>query len=302
MARATIPGDSKVRIRRRRPYANLLYLAPMASLLGAFVYFAIGYTLNLSLYQWDGIGPNPLYIGLENYSKLLKDPFFWEAVEHTVILGLVVLLLQNGIGFALAILIRVKVRLRTFYSLLFFVPVVLAPAVLAYVFRRLLDPTSEASQFATSIGLDGLVHAWLGDPNTVLFAICGIIIWEYAGFSFLLYTAGLTQIDPMIYEAARLDGASLFQLARRIAFPLLRRTHVTLMILSIVGAMKIFEIVYLTTGGGPNRASEFVSTYLYQKAIPEFAAGYGAAIAVVLITAALILTAVQLWLFRRSEA
>ncbi len=290
-----------IRFRPHR-WANLLYLAPMGALLGLFVYYAIAYTLNLSFYQWNGVSLHAVYVGLANFQKLAKDPIFWRAATNTVVLAVLVLLVQNGIGLSLAVLLRARVRFSALYHSLFFLPVVISPAVLAFVFRRLFDPNAELSQLLNSIGLGFLVHSWLGDPNTVLLAICGIIIWEYVGFSFVMYSAGLTQIDKSVYEAATLDGASFYRVVRSIAFPLLKRTHITLMILSIVGAIKIFDIVYLTTEGGPARASEFVSTYLYKKAIPEFAVGYASALGVVLISAALLVTVVQLWLFRRDNA
>lgn len=289
------------RLSARGSHLNLLYVLPAMLFAAIFFYFAIAYTFWVSLLRWNGVAVESEFVGLANYARLLADATFLEALLHTATFAILAIFVQSGVGFLLAVLIQAKVRFKTVYRTLYFLPVVLAPAVVAYVFRQLYASDGQLNEFLRAIGLEVLAQSWLANQNTSLFAVSSMIIWEFAGFSFVMYLAGLTLIDREIFEAARLDGAGIWQTIRHVTLPLLRSTHATLVILSVVGALKIFEVVYLTTNGGPANSSEFLSTYLYRKTIIEFDAGYGATLAIVLIVVALILTVLQLRMYWGSS-
>jgi raffinose/stachyose/melibiose transport system permease protein len=182
---------------------------------------------------------------------------------------------------------------------IFFLPVVISPAVTAYVFRRIFNANDgELNLILGAVGLGALQQAWLADPKIALYALAAVNIWQWTGLSFLMYYAGLTLIEESFYEAARMDGANFFQLIWHITVPLVRPTSFALLILGVIGALKTFDIVFLVTGGGPGRSTEFLSTYIYKKAIQEFNAGYASALSVVMLLVALLLTVIQLRAYR----
>ena len=126
-----------------------------------------------------------------------------------------------------------------------------------------------------------------------MYALIIANIWQWTGFSFLLYHAGLTQINQELYESARIDGANLLHIIKSIIIPLLKPTHIALLILGVIGTLKTFDIIYLTTRGGPARSTEFLSTYVFQKGILEFKASYASTIALMIVIIALVLTIIQ---------
>jgi raffinose/stachyose/melibiose transport system permease protein len=287
--------------RRPRSLSGYLYLLPAAVMVIGIVYFAVAYTLRISALDWDGISPDQQSVGLDNYVRILHDPIFWSALGHMAIFA-VAILVQMALGLVFALLLHSRVRIKALYKVLLFVPVVLAPAVMAPVFRQILDADGLVNQVFRAAGLDALAHPWLADPDTALYALIAINIWQWTGFSFILYFAGLTQVDPSLLEAARMDGAGNWRVVRSMIIPLTRGTSATLIVLGIIGVTKTFDIPYLVTGGGPARSTEFLATYLYQQGITNFHAGYGAALTVVLMVVALLLAGLQIRRFRTEES
>ena len=280
-------------------WTNYLYLVPVFLISFALISYAIGYTIYTSLLDWNGISRIRPFVGLDNYTAILRDPIFHQALRNTAVFGVLAIFIQMALGLTMAILLKSNVRWKAVYKVIFFLPVVLAPAVVAYVFRHLYEPNDgELNRMLGWVGVGGLRHAWLADPDTALYAVTAINIWQWTSFSFVLYFAGLSLIDDDLYEAARLDGANFGQLIRHMTIPLLRFTHISLIILGVIGALKTFDIIFLTTGGGPARATEFLSTYIFQRAIQQFDASYSAALSVVLMILAVIATAIQLRVFR----
>lgn len=282
-------------------WTNYLYLVPAFLFILGFVYFAIIYTIYVSTLDWNGLSPDSIFVGMRNYAQILKDPIFYVTLRNTVIFAVLTISIQMVLGLAIALMLQAKVHFKTLYKLIFFLPVVLAPAVISYIFRQILDANSgQLNQFLTTIGLPSLALSWLADPRLALYVLAAINIWEFTGFSFLLYFAALTIIDENLYEAARIDGANTLQTAWYITFPLLRPTNFTLVILGVIGSLKTFDIIWLTTGGGPGRATEFLSTYIYKKAILEYNAGYSSALSVTLLILALVITVIQLRVYQRQ--
>lgn len=282
-------------------WTNYLYLVPIFLFVLAFVYFAIVYTLYVSALNWDGLSPESTFVGVRHYLEILQDPIFYTTLKNTIIFASLTIVIQMLLGLSIALLLKTRVYFKTVYKLIFFLPVVLAPAVISYVFRQILDANSgQLNQLLQALHLSSLALSWLADPRVALFVLVGINIWEWTGFSFLMYFAALTVIDEGLYEAARLDGANTVQVVWHISVPLLRSTNFSLVILGVIGALKTFDIVWLTTGGGPGRSTEFLSTYIYKKVILEYNAGYSSALSVTLLLLALIVTIVQLRAYQRQ--
>lgn len=285
----------------RRQITAYLYILPALIIVVGVVYLGVGYNGWVSTLKWNGIDDNKVFLGLGNYIQLLSDSIFWDSLTHVAIFGVIVVIVQMVVGLTMAFVLAGPVLGRNVYKILIFVPVVLAPAVVSVAFRQILSPTGQFNHLLDSVGLGFLGQAWIADPKFALFALAAINIWQWTGFSFILYQASLSQIDGNLYEAAQIDGASAWRIFRSIVVPQLKGTHATLALLGVIGAIKTFDIVYITTGGGPGRSTEFLTTYIYKEVVNQYDAGYAAALAVVLLLLALILTAIQMRAYRYGE-
>jgi ABC-type sugar transport system permease subunit len=272
-----------------RPPSGLGWILPALVLAVGLIYYCIGYTGFVSTLDWDGVSPDPPSVGLRNYQRLLADPIFWKALWHTLLLFVFTFGIQTMLGVLFAALLHSRVRIGVLYKVLIFIPVVLAPAIMAPVFRQIYAPDGEFNQVLQHLGLGFLAQPWIGQPSTALPVIIAITIWQWTGVNFVLYYAAMGQIDESTVEAARIDGAGNFRVLTSIVWPGVRGTTLALAILSAIGALKTFDIPYLVTIGGPNYATEFLGTYIYRMTIPQAHVGYGAALSVVLLIIALVI-------------
>jgi len=291
---------NRLTVRNRQQYVSgVLYALPAAALVFGLLYYSIGYTAQVSFWQWNGISPTHQAIGLGNYLHLLQDPVFWQCIRNTAEFALTIPL-TLGLGLFFAVAVHSRLHLRGIIKVIVFIPVVLSPAVMAPVFRGMFAPDGTINNLLTYCGLGGLAHPWLADPHTSLLALMTVSIWEWTGLSFLLYTAALSGIDQDILEAARLDGVGNWRMIGSFVIPLTRGTTASLLILSLIGLLKTFDIPYLVTSGGPVHSTEFLGTYLYTQSITNFKFGYGSAITIVIILLALVLAGVQLRGYRAA--
>lgn len=288
--------------RRRASLTPWLYILPALILVVGIVYVGIGYTGWVSTLDWNGIDDAPRGVGFQNFLDIAADPVFWGSLGHVAVFGVVTIVVQMILGLTMAVLLSGKaVRGRAIYSVVMFVPVVLAPAAIATAFREILNTDGQFNQTLRFLGIGAADTAWLADPRFALLAICVINIWQWTGFSFLLYQAAISQLDQNTFDAAAIDGAGFWRTVRHILVPQLSGTHATLALTGCIGALKTFDVVYLTTGGGPGRSTEFLTTYIYSQIVERYHAGYSAALSVVLLVLALALTAVQLRVYRMGE-
>jgi raffinose/stachyose/melibiose transport system permease protein len=298
----TIASDSPPRTRPRRAVylANYLWALPALVLVVGVIHAGIVANIFYSLFDWPGIGTPTQFVGGDNYTKLSQDSIFWQSLGNTLVFAVATVSIQLVIGLGLAILVRTRVRLSGLLRTLVFVPVVLAPAVVATSFRFMLTPDGPLNGLLQALGLKGFDQAWLADPHTAFAVIILINVWQYTGYSFLIYDAAIGQIDPAIFEAARIDGATTWQVVRHVLAPLLSGSHLVLIVLGFVSALKMFDLVYLTTGGGPGTTTQVLTGYIYRQVIAQFHAGYGAAISVVLVAIALVFSVAQVRLSTRE--
>ena len=282
-------------IRQRSGY---LYILPALMIVVGIVYLGVGYNGWISTLEWNGISPDPRNIGWGNYLEIIQDPIFWSSVGHVAVFGVIVILVQMVLGLAMALLLNGPVIGRGLYKVIIFMPVVIAPAAISIAFRQFFATDGVFNGILSFFGLDFLTQAWLADPTTALYALAIINIWQWTGFSFILYQAALAQLDQNLFEAAQIDGAGDWRIVRSIVIPQLSGTHFTLALVGVIGALKTFDIVYLTTGGGPGRSTEFLTTYIYKQTVEQFNTGYAAALSMALLALALATTWVQMRAYR----
>jgi len=294
-AMATSPQSSKTGTARRRrtlQASGFIWIAPALLLSAGLVYLCIAYTLYVSTLDWNGVDPNPVNVGLGNYLQLLQDPIFWLALQHTVIFFVVSFGVQTVLGLLFAVLLHSNVRLPWVYKVIIFVPVMLAPAIMAPVFRNLFASDGPFNQILLAVGLGSLAQLWLAQSSTAIFVLIVMNIWQSTGFAFLLYYSAMGQIEPEIIEAARIDGAGNLRVLWHVIVPGVRGTMLALATLAVIGTLKLFDIPYLVTLGGPNYATEFLGTFIYRQTVPLGYVGYGAALSIALLVLALTLSVI----------
>lgn len=277
-----------------------LFLLPAAILFSVFVAYPIIYNLQASMMHWDGVNQGTP-AGLSNYASLFSDRIFHKTLVDTGLWIVLTIIPQSTIGFLLALALNSKIPGRTLYRVLFFIPVVISPIVIGIVWQRILDPyRGITSSLSHTLGIEALNQSWLGQPSTAIYTVIFINVWQWSGYSMLFYLAGLQQIDQSILEAARIDGASYWRTVRSVIFPMLKPTHLSLVLLSVIGSLKTFELVYATTQGGPNHASEMIPTYTFQLAFRLQNVGYAATVSVILLVLAICAAGLLILVFGTS--
>lgn len=296
----TAASGLALRRHRRVALSSYLYLVPALILVVGVVHVGIVANVSYSTLDWNGISAHGKPVGGANFAKLLGDATFWTALRNTMVFAVATIALQMIFGFALAVLVRTRAFLRGLLRTLVFVPVVLAPAVVATAFRFLLTPDGSINQLLSLVTGQHIERPWLADPSTALLAIVLINVWQYTGYSFLIYDAAMGQVDNSVIEAARIDGASTWQLLRDVVAPLLSGSHLVLIVLGVISALKTFDLVFLTTAGGPGTSTQVLTGYIYKQVIDQFHAGYGAALSVALVAIALVFSVLQVRLSTRE--
>ncbi|QGQ47766.1 carbohydrate ABC transporter permease [Metabacillus sediminilitoris] len=265
-----------------------LYITPALFLILALIYVPIVQTGYYGLMKWNGIGEME-FIGLKNYSQLINDPLFWKSALHSFLLALFSALSLIGYLF-ISIILAGKIKGADLLRKIYLIPMLLASVAIAQLWLKIYHPTNGIiNSMLLAIGVDN-TPAWLAEPNIALYAIIVPIIWQYAGFYILIYYAALKNIPESLIEAARIDGASPFQIALKIKLPLIMNVIKVTIVLAVVGSLKYFDLIYVMTGGGPNGASEVMASYMYQKAFKGFDFGYASAIGFFLLIICLIVT------------
>ncbi|WP_027092317.1 carbohydrate ABC transporter permease [Cohnella thermotolerans] len=277
-------------------WAIALYVLPALLLVLGLIYIPIVMTGYYGLTEWNGIGAQK-WIGFANYSTLLQDGIFWKSALHSLLLAVfscVSLLLYLIVALILSGQIKGANVLRKIYL----IPMLLSSVAIAQLWLKIFHPTNGVlNSVLVSLGIDN-PPAWLADTSLVLYAIFIPILWQYAGFYILIYYAALKNIPSSLVEAARIDGASAWQIAFRIKLPLIMEVIKVTIVLAFVGSLKYFDLIYVMTDGGPNNSSEVIASYMYHQAFKSFDFGYGSAVGFFLLVVCLVAT----WLIRRATA
>jgi raffinose/stachyose/melibiose transport system permease protein len=265
----------------------IAFLAPALALYVVFVLYPIVQSARYSLYDWNGLGPLEDFVGFENFRRAFGDKYFREALRHNVIIIVLSLALQIPAALALATLLNSRIKGRATLRLLFFAPYVLSEVVTGVVWRQILRPNGMLDQTLDTFGAGGLSREWLADPDIVLYSMFFVITWKYFGFHMIIMLAGLQQIPDALREAAAVDGATPWLTFRHITLPLLGPTIRVSVFLSVIGALQLFDLVWVTTRGGPINKSSTMATFLYER-FGDRLLGYASAVSIVIFALSLL--------------
>ncbi|MEU4424456.1 sugar ABC transporter permease [Actinoplanes sp. NPDC024001] len=291
-----------VRSRRRRPAAPPWWFMLPALLLFAFVVLVPSARgVYYAFTDWDGLDPAFAFIGLDNFTAIADDPDALQAIWHTLLIAVAITIIQNGIGLLLALGVNTMIKSRNFLRALLFAPAVVTPIVTAYLWRNLLGPDGAVNSLLSAVGLDSWRQNWLGDPDLALWMIVLVVVWQFAGYSMVIFLAGLQSVPREIYEAAAIDGSGPVRRFWSIVRPLLAPAITINLMLSIIGGIKLFDQVYALTGGGPGHATDTISTLIYKDAFTLGEFGYSIALAVVLTAIVAVASAGQYAVLSRNE-
>lgn len=278
-----------------------LFIAPMVLMFAVFVVYPIVYNFIISAFDWNGISKTKEYVGLANYKEMFSDPVISKILRNFVVFGISTILIQAFLGMLFASFFMRGVRFSGFYRTVIYVPVIATATIVGNVFSKILEANrGYLNEFLRMVGLDMLAQPWLALPNLALMWIIIINIWQWTGYSMLMYYANMLNIPSDIYEAATIDGASAKAQFFRITLPLLRSTHFTLFVMGALGSLKCFDLPYVLTKGGPNYATEFFSTYIYKQSFDLFNQGMASTVVVFMFAIAMVITLVQLRLYYRG--
>jgi raffinose/stachyose/melibiose transport system permease protein len=293
---------SRTRPRLSTRWATVaLFLLPALALYVVFVIVPIIQAAHFSLYKWNGLGPLDEFVGFANYQTAFASKVFWTAVSNNLLVIVLSLLIQIPFSLGLAVMLNRRFPGRAIFRLLFFVPYVLSEAITGIVFRLLLQPEALIDTSLQQVGLGGLIQDWLGDSDIVMLTLFVIISWKYFGFHMILLLAGLQGIPHEIEEAALIDGAGRWQSFRYVTLPLLGPTLRVSIFLSMIGALQLFDIVWVMTGGGPLNASTTMAVNMFKTGFKSQQMGYGSALAVILFVCALVVALLyQRYVLRRD--
>ncbi|MBC6463561.1 carbohydrate ABC transporter permease, partial [Actinomadura sp. HBU206391] len=252
--------------------------------------------------DWSGIGGKS-FTGLENFRTLLHDERAMGSLKNTLLLTVAIVVVQNGIGLLLALGVHSRIKSRTALRAIFFAPAVVSPVMVAFLWKYVYNPEPKAglNGILGAVGLGGLRQDWLGNPSLALWSVAGMVVWQYAGYSMVIFLAGLEGVPAELHEAAMIDGAGRFQRFRYVTWPLLAPALTINVMLSTIGGLKLFDQVYAATAGGPGYASETLSTVLYKQAFVFGKFGYSTAIALVLALFVAAVSLVQIGYLRSRE-
>lgn len=279
-----------------------LFILPIIVLFSTFIIYPVIYNFIISFYDWNGISIEKTFIGFENYIDLIQDPMLQRVIKNFVIFAFFTIIIQAFLGIVFASFFVRKIKFSAFYRTIFYIPVIATPAIIGNIYSKIFETNrGYLNLFLDYVGLDMLKQQWLADPDFALGCLIYVSIWQWTGYSMLLYYANMLNISEDLYEAATIDGANKLQQFLKLTFPLLRSTHFTLFVLGMLGALKCFDLPYILTKGGPGYATEFFSTYIYKKSFELFEQGQASTIVVFMFLIAMIITGIQLKIYYKND-
>ncbi|WP_319518525.1 sugar ABC transporter permease [uncultured Martelella sp.] len=280
----------------------LFLFIPVLFFIVFYIYPVID-TVWLSFQSWNGLTPNRVDVGLRNYASLLNSSRFYHSLFNNLKWLIFYVIGPTGLGLALAILVNRLTRGQSLFKLVYFLPYTLPPVAVAAIWRWLYEPSAGLiTQVLNAVGLGFLARNWIGDAGIVTYSLMAASLWWSVGFSFIVFFAGLRNLPKECLDAARMDGASAWQMFTKVTFPLLWPSTAIALGMSAVDAMRLFDIVWAMTNGGPAYASDVLATQMYDTAFGRLKMGEASAISVaMLLVSAIIIMPFVVYMARQVE-
>ena len=292
-----------MKIKRKDYVIAISFLLPALVLIGFFIVYPVCDAAYLSFHSWKGIFGTPKkWVGLDNYISTLTSSLFWRAMLNSfwfIVGGFLVLM---PLSFALALLITSKLKFTRFMKTAYFMPVILGTTTVALMWTYILNPEWGAiAQILRWLGLDGAVFDWLSTPTLNVWCVVLVNEWMYAGYNMLIFAAGLVAIPSELHEAAIIDGCGKWQKIRYITLPLCKNSFKIFSVLCVTGCLKVFDIIWAMTRGGPNNVSSTPAIMLYTQAFQYKLFGRSSAYSVILLVCGVILSLLMNRIFRQED-
>lgn len=269
-----------------------LYLLPAFVLFLIFFIVPFVQTFYFSLQDWDSIG-EMTFEGIANYVEMFQDEVFIASVGRVLKYALIQVVVQITLGLLFSALLRGEKKGNGFFRAVYFLPYIISSAAICVMFTVMYDnDIGLINNLLRAAGLDGLVHIWLGEEATAFYATIAVPIWQGLGMYIVVLLSGLQGISEEYYDAAKIDGANALQRFRSITLPLLWPIIQICIVLSVSGALKNFDYVYMLTGGGPGSSTHVPATFMYDKTFVGMRYGYGSAVAVFIFAMGFLFTVV----------
>jgi raffinose/stachyose/melibiose transport system permease protein len=277
-----------------------LYTFPALVLVFGFIYLPIIQNFIFSLYRWNAFSVEKVFVGFNYYVRLFNDKTFYITLRNNSLYAIISLIFQVGFGLVVASVLEEKFvrKLQPFFRTVFFIPSIISLTVVGLLWVFIYDPYIGILNAALkALGLGRFAYAWLGNPITAIYAVIAVSQWQYIGYVVMLFLVAIQKIPPELYEAAMIDGANRVQTFFYITIPRVKAMILLTSMITIIGAFKVFDEVYVMTFGGPGRSTEVLATYLYRSAFRNDEMGLAAALGCVIFVVTFILSVFQIKLF-----
>lgn len=260
-----------------------LFVLPAVLMLCLFYIYPFLKVFQLSFFEWDGIAPRMQFVGLSQFHDIIfANPAWWQSIWHAAYITLLALIFQNGLALVLALVVDHGIKYGNAYRVIFFLPPVLSGIVVGLIWNWIFNGNyGLLNYWLNQIGLGNLARSWLSDPKTALTCVAVIHMWKGFGWGFIILLAGLQNIPRALYEAARIDGASSWDVFRRVTVPLMIPVFALVMVLTVLGTMQIYDIIVSTTGGGPGYHTEVPTSRIIARMLYSSQFGYACAMGLV---------------------
>jgi len=270
---------------KRRQLAPYLYITPAFIYLFVLWVFPFLYSLILSFQKWElaSLDTQRRFVGLKNYIEIVKDPEFWNGINRTLVYVCSAIGFEFVMGFAIALLVSKQLRGMGVFRRFILVPFIVAPAVVGLIWMWMYNPElGILNHFIRTLGIHDRGLIWTGDPSTAMFSVVLADIWQWTPFVILLFVAGIVSLPSDPFDAARIDGASRWQIFKYITLPMLRPVMMVILLIRTMTAFKFIDKIFVLTHGGPASTTEVLGFYIYRVSFMHFRMGYGAALSYVM--------------------
>jgi raffinose/stachyose/melibiose transport system permease protein len=279
-----VPPASTRKAQRR---LGLLFVAPLVVIIGVFMLFPLANAFYYALVDFDGLDPTPPWVGLDNFTELLQDEDVYAAFKNNAIWIVLGTIGPLVLGLGMALMVWNVRRGTVFYRTVFFLPFILPQVAIGVVWGWIYEPSRGwLNKVLDGVGLGSVTRGWLGDPDTALYAVLATAIWASVGFVFVIFLSALRRVDIDLVDASMLDGANSWNRLRYVILPQIMPVFLMVTTITLLGGFRVFDIVFVMTGGGPAGATEVLGTYAYSQAFELNRISYGTALALVIMVIA----------------